>query len=338
MKHRANLLRTATAAGLAIVVSLAAGQASAQKTIRFSYVLAPVFLAPLIFELDNSVLRHKGKSYNIELFRFRGTPQSLTAMAAGEIDIASLSFSSFAGGVVNARQDLRAIVDVAQDGPNFSTPFVVLDNSGIKTVADLKGKVLAINARGSGVDMGARSVLIKNGLKPGADVSIVEARFPAMEAMLRQGKTHVVVMPAPFLARATAKGGIRILFRQRDGIGNAQFLFHAAKTDFIRKNRAVMVDLMEDYVRGTHWFLDPANREAALDIVARIAKRPKKAFTSWVFRKGKDLDHSPNGYLDTKALQRNVDVLHEFGILKKSFDVTKFVDHTLLDDANARIK
>jgi ABC-type nitrate/sulfonate/bicarbonate transport system substrate-binding protein len=240
--------------------------------------------------------------------------------------------------VVNARQDIRAIVDVAQDGPNFSTPFVVLDNSGIKTVADLKGKVLAINARGSGVDMGARSVLIKNGLKPGADVSIVEARFPAMEAMLRQGKTHVVVMPAPFLARAMRKGGIRILFRQRDGIGNAQFLFHAAKTDFIRKNRAVMVDLMEDYVRGTHWFLDPANRDAALDIVARITKRPKKAFTSWVFRKGKDLDHSKNGYLDTKALQRNVDVLHEFGILKKSFDVTKFVDHTLLDDANARIK
>ncbi len=338
MTNHAKLLRIAAAAGLAVAVSLAAGQASAQKTIRFSYVLAPVFLAPLIFELDDTVLRHKGKSYTIDMFRFRGTPQSLTAMAAGEIDIASLSFSSFAGGVVNARQDLRAIVDVAQDGPNFSTPFVVLENSGIKTVSDLKGKVLAINARGSGVDMGARSVLIKNGLKPGIDVSIVEARFPAMEAMLRQGKTDIVVLPAPFLARAKRKGGIRTLFHQRDGIGNAQFLFHAAKTDFIKNNRAVMVDLMEDYVRGMHWFLDPANRDKALDITAKVTKRPRKAFVSWVFRKGKDLDHSKNGYLDVKALQRNVDVLHKFGILKKSFDVSKYVDHSLLDDAVARIK
>ena len=95
---------------------------------------------------------------------------------------------------------------------------------------------------------------------------------------------------------------------------------------------------MEDYVRGTHWFLDPANRDKALDIVAKITKRPRKAFTSWVFRKGKDIDHSKNGYLDLKALQRNVDVLHKFGILRRTFAVSDYVDHSMLDEAVPRIK
>ena len=68
MNRCARFTRSVSAVGLALAIGLVANPASAQKTIRFSYVLAPVFLAPIIFELDNSVLRHKGKSYNIVIF------------------------------------------------------------------------------------------------------------------------------------------------------------------------------------------------------------------------------------------------------------------------------
>ena len=71
---------------------------------------------------------------------------------------------------------------------------------------------------------------------------------------------------------------------------------------------------MAPYSPLAYWLVDPANRDKALDITAKITQGPREPFTG------------------------NGDVLHKFGILKKSFDVSKYVDHSLLDDAVARIK
>ena len=281
---------------------------------------------------------HQGKSHTTDMIHFRGSAAQLTAIAAGEIDLAVLAFSTFGGGVVNARQDIVALADVARDGPQFTNVFGVLENSPIKSVKDLKGKVLAINGKGGAVDIAARMVMLRNGLKPGRDVTIVEARFGAMEAMLRQGKTDVSVLIAPFWARANAKGGVRSLFTQKDGVGDTQFLLYVAKRDYVKKNRPVLIDWLEDYLRGTAWALDPKNRDAAIDLSAKLTKRNRKAFTGWAFTKSGDLYHDPNGRLDVPTLQRNVDVLHKFGILRRTFDVTKNVDESLVIEAAGRIK
>jgi hypothetical protein len=42
------------------------------------------------------VMRHYGRSYTVETVRFQGTPPMITALAAGELDIADLAYSSFA--------------------------------------------------------------------------------------------------------------------------------------------------------------------------------------------------------------------------------------------------
>ncbi len=313
------------------------GSGWSQIKLRSGYVVVPVAFAPLIDKLDG-VVRHQGKSYVPDHIHFRGSAPQLIALAAGEIEIAQLAFSTFAGGVVNARQDIVALADIARDGPAHSNVYAVLENSPIKTVKDLKGKVLAINAKGGAVDIAARVVFLKNGLKPGRDVTVVEARFGAMEAMLRQGKVDLAIFAAPFWAKASAKGGVRLLFQQRDGIGTSQFLFYAAKREFVRKNRAALVDWLEDYIRGTRWLLDPANRSTALDMTAAFTKRKRRIYQSWAFTKNKDLYHDPSARLDVKALQRNIDTMHEQGILRRSFDVTKNVDESLVKEAAARIK
>ena len=334
MKPTGRFLASVCVAAVALGIAVSA---SAQTKVRVGYTVIPVHLATLIFNGSGAAV-HQGKSHNTELIHFRGSAAQLTALAANELDLAVLAFSTFGAGIVNARQDLVALADVARDGPQFSNVFGVMANSPIKSVKDLKGKVLAINGKGGAVDMAARTVLLQNGLKPGTDVTIVEARFGAMEAMLRQGKTDVSVLVAPFWARAKAKGGIRPLFTQRDGLGDTQFLLYAAKRDFVKKNRAVLVDWLEDYVRGTRWALDPANRDTALDMSAKLTKRNRKAFASWAFTKDGDVYHDPNGRLDVPALQRNVDTLHKLGILRRTFDVTKNIDESLVIEAAARIK
>jgi NitT/TauT family transport system substrate-binding protein len=324
---------------VASVAALAGGfaaSASAQTKIRVGFSVIPIHLAAMIFQGSGATV-HQGKSHNTEMIHFRGSAAQLTALAAGELDLAVLAFSTFGGGIVNARQDLVALADVARDGPQFSNVFGVLENSPIKSVKDLKGKVLAINGKGGAVDIAARMVMLRNGLKPGRDVTIVEARFGAMEAMLRQGKTDVSVFVAPFWARAKGKGGVRPLFVQKDGLGDTQFLLYAAKRDWVQNNRAVLVDWMEDYLRGTAWALDPKNRDAVLDISAKLTKRNKNAFASWAFTKDGDVYHDPKGRLDVPVLQKNIDVLQEFGILRRTFDVKKHVDESLVIEAASRL-
>jgi sulfonate transport system substrate-binding protein len=81
-----------------VAVGFAATTAQAQQPvkIRIAWVV-PVANSPTILYEIPSILKHKGKSYDIDLVRFQGTPPMITALQAGELDIALFAFSTFAG-------------------------------------------------------------------------------------------------------------------------------------------------------------------------------------------------------------------------------------------------
>src|SRR5262245_2257134 len=186
MRFRAILL------GMAIALGAGAPVALAQQPvkIRIAWVV-PVANSPTILYEKPAILKHKGKSYEVELVRFQGTPPMITALATNEIDIALLAYSSLALAIQNANlQDLRVIADEAQEGVEgyYSSPFMVRTDSGINKVQDLKGKVLATVGAGAAVDIAMRAMLKKNGLEDKRDYSVVEAGFPNMRAMLADKK------------------------------------------------------------------------------------------------------------------------------------------------------
>src|SRR6202047_2048453 len=134
---------------------------AAPVKVRVGWVVVPASLAPLILE-KKDILKHFGQSYVAEATRFEGTPPVITALAAGELDIGPLAFSSFGLAIQNAHMDdLRVISDEIQDGitGHGSNEFMVLKDGPVKTVADLKGKGLAPNAMGRGADIAVREIV-----------------------------------------------------------------------------------------------------------------------------------------------------------------------------------
>ena len=68
--------------------------------------------------------------------------------------------------------------------------------------------------------------------------------------------------------------------------------------------------------------------------MARFMKRDPKAF-SYLFTK-QDFDPRPNAKPDLDVLQKNVDMQHDLGFLPQSFDVKKYSDLSLVEEAAKR--
>jgi NitT/TauT family transport system substrate-binding protein len=330
---------------LAAAFLLAATAAWAQPVkIRFAYVVPVANWPSILFEKEG-LATHLGKSYTFEAVRFQGTPPMITAMANNEIEIGNLAFASFAIAVENAgMKDLRVIADEFQDGtPGYYTDeFFVLKDSPIKSIKDLKGKILATNAAGSAVDIVMRAALRQNGIDDRKDVNVVEAAFPNMKAMLTSKKADVIPAVIPFSFDPELRSASRVLFTQKDVIGGrTQMIIWAAREGFLKKNRAAMVDFMEDSIRAVRWWIDPKNHKEAVEIAARVSKRPAAAFDKWLFVKADqagDYYRDPNLLPDLKALQSNIDLQQKLGLLKGKVDVSKHNDLSIVKEAAKRVK
>jgi len=322
-----------------IAAVLAAGAAQAEPVkIRLSYVIAPSDWAPLLPEKPD-LLKHNGKSYHLEVVRVVGTPALVQAMANNEIEIGNHSYSSLGIAIQNAgMDDLRVISDQFQDGvPGKSTTqYYVLKDGPIQKVEDLKGKVVSSNAAGSAVDVAMRAMLKKHGLEDKRDYTFIEAALPAQKAMLLDKKSDLIPSVVPFQYDPELKAKGRILFTQRDVFGITQMIVLTARKSFIDKNRAALVDFMEDNLRVVRWYLDPANQNEAAQIASKLTKIPAERF-SWLFT---EQDYARNGNLmpDMKALQANVDATQQLGFIKSKLDVQKYTDLSLIQEAAARLK
>lgn len=319
---------------------LSAGAATAAEAlkIRLSYVVPVANWATLLVE-KKDLATHLGKSYQLEITRFAGTPPMITALAAGELEIADLTYPTLPIAIQNAgMNDLRVIADEFQDGNAgfYSNEFLVLADGPIKKVEDLKGRAVAVNATGSAVDIAMRAMLRKHGLENKRDYTIVEAPFPTMRAMLAEKKVDLVPAVLPFSLDPELRKIGRPLFDTKDAVGVSQFSMWVARKGFIEKNRAALTDMMEDSLRIVRWYLDPANHKEAMEICARITKQSAERY-AWVFT-SQDNYRDPNMMPDLAALQRNVDLTRDLGFIKASFDVKRFADLSIVQDAAKRLK
>src|SRR5215472_661037 len=319
------------------LLSAATAQSAEPLKVRAGWVVAPATMTPILFA-NPSILRHYGVSYVVEPVHFGSTSPEITALATGDLDIASLAFSSFGAAVLNGHmEDLRVVADGFQDGVegHYTGDYLVLKESPIRTIEDLKGKTVASNGIGGATDMGIRALLRQHGLEDKRDYTVVEAQFPSMRAMLEERKIDLVGVVPPFAYDPRLKESARVLFRMKDGLGTTQMIVIAARTGFLEPNRAVLYDFFEDFVRALHWYLDPANREAAIEVVANFTKQPKQIFSGYLFT-GADYYRDPDARPNLEALQRNLDVQQQLGFLPGSLDIRAHADLSFIEEAARR--
>ncbi len=171
------------ASGLFAIALAAAPAASAQETIRFA-----------VTDIDGmeALQREMGpfkeafeaaSGLKVEFFPVSGRTVAVEAMAADQIDFVLTGPAEYV--VFNARLDAQPVVTWAR--PDYYSTVVVLEESPVKTPADLKGQMVSFGEIGStSQHLGPVDLLAKAGLTYAVDYQPVFLnRNVAVEALIK---------------------------------------------------------------------------------------------------------------------------------------------------------
>ena len=276
------------------------------------------------------ILKNLGKTYEVEWVRFAGSGDAMPALIAGKLDACLGTPFPLSTALFQAKVPVTIVHQLLSFGfdGHYDDAGIVRADSGINQVADLKGKIVGVNAIGGTVDMGVRIIARKHGLNAEKDITVVEARPPQLPGMVRDGKIHAASVFQPFYEDAMAKGDVKVLWTTSEIYGGpTDYVFMVFENKFLKASPKAVRDYIEDYLRAVNWALD--NRAEAVRLYADQWKLPVPVVDSYLLSK-KDYLVRRDGKLAAPAIQRIVDALATNGFIGERFDVAKYLDLSYL--------
>ena len=198
--------------------------------------------------------------------KFNGWPELKEAFMSGRLQAGYLLAP-----MVMDLADKGVPAKVVAIGHRSGAVIMVSDKSTAKTIADLKGKRVAIPSRLAVDHLFVLKMMEKYGLKPG-ELTLIEMAPPDMPAALHAGSIDGYATGEPFGAKAQMGGYARTLHMTRDEWPDYICCVVAVRQELIDRNPALVQKLV-NYVLSAGDWLDAAqaNRHTA----AKIASDPK---------------------------------------------------------------
>jgi NitT/TauT family transport system substrate-binding protein len=182
------LLRALSFLTFFFLASAAAPVAAQSKKVRFS--VSAISIAEIPFKIAQVKGFYREEGLNVEVILIRGAV-GMQALLGGSVDYTSASGSTIAAAVRGLPVKL---VFVSSAKPQFD----LVAQPQIRSVQDLKGKLVGISSRGGSIDLLTQIILQKNGLTPNKDVtSIVVGGQEDTALALRAGRIAAALLTPP---------------------------------------------------------------------------------------------------------------------------------------------
>lgn len=252
--------RLLVAAALIMAVPALAQTKSELQTLRIGYQkYGTLTLLKAKGDLEK---RLAPQGITVKWTEFPAGPQLLEGLNVGSIDFGTVGeappiFAQAAG---------AELVYVANQPPAPTAEAIVVPrDSAIKTVADLKGKKIALN-KGSNVHYLLVKVLEKAGLRY-TDVQVVFLPPADARAAFERGAVQAWVIWDPFLAAAERQIGARVLADGRGAVANHQF--YLAARPYADRHPEVVQTIIDELARLDRW-AEGNNKEVAQFLAPQI--------------------------------------------------------------------
>lgn len=260
------------------------------------------------------------------------------ALAKGEFDIAGTAFDN----IVAYTQGQGAVV--LDHTPDFfaflgatQIELAIVAAKDITSIPALAGKALALDAPGTGFAFVLYHMLEKGGLAPGSYDRVAVGATPQRWEAVRTGQQAATMTIEPFTSIAKAQG-FNILARSTQTIADYQGGVFASRRSFARENAEAITGFIRGYLDGLAWTLDPANRDAAAEVLLRNMPEIKPPVVGPVMasllspRSGL----TPNGAVTIAGIRTVLDLRTRYGKAGAALgDPDTYIDLTYYDAAVA---
>ena len=200
----------------------------------------------------------------------------------------------------------------------------------IQSIADLKGKSLAVDAATTGYAFVLRKIVQQGGLGEG-DYTLERVGGTAQRAeALMQNKTPATILTSPLEILPESRG-YRRLANATDAIGPYQAVSGVARRSWAKAHRGELVGFIKAYVRALEWLANPDNRTEAVAIYRQQLPQASDASASkaWEVLLQSGEGFQKRAKLDPAGMATVLRLRSEFGKPQKQLtDVNKYVDES----------
>jgi NitT/TauT family transport system substrate-binding protein len=197
-----------------------------------------------------------------------------------------------------------------------SPPYAIVAKPSIKSLAELKGKVISVGGPKDITRIYVERMLAPNGVKPGEfDMVFAGATTARAQALLSNAVDAAIILP-PFNFQAVAQG-FNELGLTVDYAPELPFSGTVVNLNWAKAHQDVLTRVLAAHAKATAWFEDDANRAEAVKIMVEASKlKPDEVEKAYdFFRKGKYFE--PTGRISRKKLGALIDALVSLGDIPK---------------------
>jgi NitT/TauT family transport system substrate-binding protein len=315
----------------ALVASAAppAGPAAQGSTVRFGSPQA-ISDAGVFIGREYGYFREQG--LDVETIPFQSGPNTIPALASGDIETAGGTISVALLNALERGITIKLVADKGTSRPGFEFVQVpvrrdLLESGAVRTIADLRGRHVAVASLQSGAESLVAHVLARGGLSIN-DVDLTPLGYSDMVVALGNNAIDAANLIEPSLSAAFDRG---LAASWDPGSSSAAFggVYQAATIAYSGQF-AAQSDLarrwMVAYLRGVRAYNDAFVKGVGRDAVVRILTENTGVKDPAVYDRMNMAGLDPDGRIARQSLQLDMDYFRQKGYYTGPITLNEVID------------
>ncbi len=309
--------------------SVTLGSTTAGTRVRLGYVPVMIY-APLFVAQERGYFADEGLT--VELTPLQGGSDSVVQLAAGNFDAA---VGGAGAGLFNAAArgvQFTIVAPMHTERPPVTSPLVISAKRAdeIRSVADLRGKRVAINATGAATEYWLYKALEQGGLTFD-DIQLTALAFRDVPAALDNGSLDAAILGEPLVTINEDQGIVRVLSEDFIDGFYSTYLYMGEP---LLNNREAARGFMRAYLRACRDLQGDYMNEEIAQIIEKYTQVPAD-----VTLRASPAQYDPDGRVPIDDLNTLQAYFLERGALEYSapLDLTRFVNTELAAEVAAEL-
>jgi NitT/TauT family transport system substrate-binding protein len=211
-----------------------------------------------------------------------------------------------------------------------AAPYVLIGKPGLKSIADLKDKIVSVGADSDITTFYFERMMAANGLKKGDYVTIPAGVAAARFAALKAGVVDAAVVLPPLNFQAQAAGFVT-LGLAADYVKDVPFTGMAVHRRWAAANMSAAKRVLAATDKSIAWLADPSHRDEAIDLLVKAARSSKEdAEGSYDYLRRIEY-FEPGSKVSRAKVQNLVQIEQRAGTVSPAFAVDRLVMPGLTD-------